>query len=91
MDEVQVDDRVYATFDKYDEFSTVQSRFLELCDAMPSSEVHNEADDCLKKLEMIVRFALYAAPYSTDNTISFITTTNRPFFWIPTLKGSSHQ
>ena len=55
MDEVQVDDRVFATFEKRDEFLAAQIRFLELCNVPPSRDVQEEADDCLKKLHMIVR------------------------------------
>ena len=62
MDEVQVDDQVFATFEKYDEFCVTQSRFLELCTSPPSSDVQSEADECLKKLDFIVRLYLCSSP-----------------------------
>ena len=51
MDDGQLDDKVFATFEKYDEFSDTQAKFLALCNTVSKGD---EADLLLTKLVMIV-------------------------------------
>ncbi|GJE97138.1 tubulin folding cofactor D C terminal domain-containing protein [Phanerochaete sordida] len=54
MIEGQVDDKVFATFDKHDEFAQAQAAFLKLCSSDATEDQRSDADALLKKLSMIL-------------------------------------
>ena len=58
MEDGQLDDKVFATFEKYDEFYRLQSDFLRLCSTEPAGDERGEVDLLLKKLSMIVSLLL---------------------------------
>ena len=54
MEDGAIDDRLFATFEKHDEFVACQSKFLELCNKSLASEEQTEAELLLKRLALIV-------------------------------------
>ena len=55
MEDGSVEDIVFATFEKHDEFTAAQNRFLELCNKQLTSEEQTEANLLLRRLALIVR------------------------------------
>lgn len=64
MEETLQERTLFSSFNKYEEFSTIQLHFLDLCSRDQGKDGMDDAEQSLKKLIMIVRIQVSAQLHS---------------------------